>query len=203
MTLTTLSISTLFTFTLVPLGILVALAAASIPCILAPGARPVSAIKALYCYILQSVGVAMMTAGALPAVYGVLEKFSIGTERFSAEMYLALLVLFSLGGITFLWHEQMAERIDDASRRLPAILFWYTFKTLGNLLIILGILSFVFTMLLSRPLVGAWWITPVVTLLYGILLSWCTRSPASSAQAFKMMPLHNGMKTAIVGKKKK
>lgn len=203
MTLTSLSVSTLLTFTLVPLGILVGLAAASIPCILSPGARPVSAIKALYCYVLQSVGVALMTTGALPAVYGVLEKFTTGDERFSAEMYLALLILFSLGGVTFLWHEQMAERIDDGSRRIPALLFWYTFKTLGALLTLLGILSFLFTMLLTRPLVGPWWITSIVTILYGVLLSWCTRTPAASSQPFKMMPLHGAMKIATAAKGKR
>lgn len=202
MILTALSMPTLFTFTLVPIVTFVALAVAAIPCILAPGARPAGAIKALYCYVLQAVGVSLMTAGALPAVYGVLEKFSIGAERFSAEMYFALLILFSAGGVTFLWHEQMAEKIDDASRRVPALLFWYAFKTIGNLLILLGMLMFLFTMLLTRPLVGAWWITPVVVLLYGILLSWCTRVPSGSAQTFKLMPLH-GMKIATAAKKKR
>ncbi|NOS68137.1 MAG: hypothetical protein HOO67_07320 [Candidatus Peribacteraceae bacterium] len=202
MVLTSVSVSTLFTFVLFPLGVFVALAVALIPCLLSPGARLGGAIKALYCYILQTVGVAMMTAGALPAVYGVLEKFSTGGERFSAETYLALLILFSVGGIVFLWHEQMAERVDDASRRVPALLFWYTFKTIGNLLILAGVLSLLFTMLLTKPLVGAWWITPVVTFLYGLLVSWCTKSPTTS-QNFRLMPLHAGMKIATVAKGKK
>lgn len=202
MVLTAVSVSTLFTFVLVPLGVLLGLSVALIPCLLSPGARVGSAMKALYCYVLQTVGVAMMTTGALPAIYGVLEKFSTGGERFSAETYLALLILFSVGGIVFLWHEQAAERVDDASRRVPALLFWYTFKTIGNLLVLAGILSLLFTMLLTQPLVGAWWITPVVTFLYGLLVSWCTKTPASS-QAFRLMPLHGGMKVATAKGKKK
>ena len=202
MILYALSVSSLFTFGLLPIGILLAFAIALIPCLLTPGAKIGASMNALYCYVLQAVGVAMMTAGALPAVYGVLEKFSDGMERFTAEAYLALLILFSCGGITFLWHEQIAERIDDASRRVPALLFWYTFKSLGCLLILIGVLSLLFTMLLTHPLVSTWWITPVVMLLYGLLLSWCTRSPASSPQGFHLMPI-GGMKTVIAGKKKK
>ena len=202
MVLTSESLSLLFTFLLLPLAVMITLAVGLIPCMLSSGVRAGSAIKALYCYVLQTVGVAMMTAGALPAVYGVLEKFGNGAERFSAEMYLTLLILFSMGGIVFLWHEQAAERIEDASRRVPALLFWYTFKTIGAVLILVSVLSIVFTMLLTQPLAGSWWITPVVTLLYGLLLSWCTKTPATS-KSFRMMPIHAGMKVATAGKKKK
>lgn len=198
---TAVSISTLLPFLLFPLAVMLTIAIALIPCLLSPGVRIGSAIKALYCVVLQTVGVAMMSAGALPAVYGVLEKFATGAERFSAEMYLALLILFSIGGVVFLWHEQMAERIDDASRRVPALLFWYTFKTIGNLLILAGLLSLLFTMLLTQPLVSTWWMTPVVTVLYGLLLSWCTKTPATS-KTFRLMPLH-GMKIATAKGRKK
>ena len=204
MTLTAVSISSLYPFLLIlcPLTLMVALALALIPCMHAPGARMASSIKALYCYVFQSVGVMMMTAGALPAVYGVLVKFSTGVERFSAESYLSLLLLFTVGGITFLWHEQIAERIDDASRRLPALLFWYTFKIIGNLLLLLGALAFIFTMLETKPLTGSWWITPLITFLYGMLVSWCTRTPANSG-AFKLMPINGGMKHVTAGRGKK
>ncbi len=202
---TAVNVSTLFPLLLVlvlfPLAVMLTIAVALIPCLLSPGVRIGSAIKALYCVVLQTVGIGMMTAGALPAVYGVLKKFSTGAEQFSAEMYLALLILFSIGGVVFLWHEQMAERIDDASRRVPALLFWYTFKTIGNLLILVGLLSFLFTMLLTQPLVGTWWMSPVVTVLYGLLLSWCTKTPATS-KTFRLLPLH-GMKVATAGKKRK
>lgn len=198
---TTVSVSTLLTVIAFLLGVMIAFSVALIPCILSPAVRINSAIKALYCYVLQIIGVAMMTAGALPAVFGVLERFSTGDEIFSAEMYLVLLILFSIGGVVFLWHERMAERVDDASRRVPALLFWYTFKTIGSLLILVGFLSLIITMLMTRPLTGAWWIVPVVTMLYGLLLSWCTRTPASS-KAFRLIPLHE-MKVASAAKKKK
>ena len=201
MILTALSVSSLLTFVLLPLGVLLALSVALIPCLIAPGVKLGSAMKALYCYAMQCLGISMMTAGALPAVYGVLEKFSIGAERFSAEMYLSLLILFSAGGVTFLWHEQVAERIDDASRRVPALLFWYSFKAIGYVLSLIAALSFLFTMLLIRPLETTWWITPIVILLYGVLLSWCTRWP-KTISSFKSMPMNGAKHVAVKGKKK-
>ncbi len=200
MILSALSVSSLLTFVLLPLGVLLVLSLALMPCLMAPGAKMGSSMKALYCYSMQCLGISMMTAGALPAVYGVLEKFSIGAERFSAEMYLSLLVLFSAGGVTFLWHEQTAEKIDDASRRVPALLFWYSFKSIGYVLTLIAALSLLFTMLLIRPLGVSWWITPVVIFLYGLLLSWCTRWPSVST-TFKSMPIH-AAKHAVKGKKK-
>lgn len=197
------SVSSLLTFVLLPLGVLLVLSVALVPCLIAPGAKVGSAVKALYCYVLQCIGIAMMTAGALPAVYGVLEKFSIGVERFSAEMYLSLLMLFCCGGVTFLRHEQISEKIDDASRRVPALLFWYSFKAIGFILSVVSALLLLFTTLLLQPLNGTWWITPVVMLLYGLLLSWCTRWPAG-VSAFRSVPLHHGVSKhgTVKGKKK-
>ncbi len=203
MILSALSVSTLLTFILLPLAVIITFSIALIPCLFSQGAKVGAVIKALYSYLLQSVGIALMSAGALPAVYGVLEKFSLGVERFSAEMYLALLIVFSCGGLTFLWHEQVAERIDDASRRVPALLFWYTFKAIGFILMLAGLLSMIMTMLLTRPLAGAWWISPVVIFFFGLLLSWCTRWPITTATTFHSLPIHSGMKLAVAGKAKK
>lgn len=190
MNLTAVSLSSIFTLVLAPVGILVVLAIALIPCLMAPGVKVSGAVKALYCYVMQSVGIAIMTAGALPAVYGVLEKFSTGVERFSAEVYLALLLLFSVGGVTFLLHEQIADRVDDASRKVPALLFWYSFKAIGYMLCVFASLSFLFTMLLVRPLSGTWWMTSIVILCYGLLLSWCTRFPQAPSP-FRSQPVHS------------
>jgi hypothetical protein len=196
MILTALSVSSLFTFAFLPLLVLLVLAVAMIPTLLAPGAKIGAAAKALYCYVIQCIGVAMMSAGALPAVYGVIEKFSLGIERFSAEVYLALLILFSCGGITYLWHERLADKIDDTSRRVPALLFWYTFKVIGYVLMLGSLLSILSTMLLIRPLDGGWWILSVVLFFYGALLSWCTHFPSGKGSSFQMMPMTNGLKLA-------
>ena len=202
MILTPVSVSMLFPIAFFPLAVMLTIAVALIPCMLSPGARVGSAAKALYCVVLQVVGVAMMTAGALPALSGVLEKFITGAEQFGAQAYLYLLILFSVGGVIFLWHEQMAERVDDASRRVPTLLLWYTFKIIGALLMLFGLLSLLFTILQMQQQPGAWWITPLVTVLYGLLLSWCTKTPTESA-GFRLLPLHgNSLKPAGRGKRK-
>lgn len=189
MVLTAVSFSTLLYVVLLPLALLHVLALLIIPSILA-GAKVGGALKAIYCYLLQAVGISLMTAGALPAVYGVMEKFAIGAERFSAEMYLALLILFAAGGLTFLWHERMADQVDDGSRKVPALLFWYAFKLLGYFLILGSAISFLLTMLLSNGgLPSTWWISPIVILLYGLLLSWCTRSPSKQTEIFRSTPM--------------
>ncbi|MSR87284.1 hypothetical protein EXS70_03885 [Candidatus Peribacteria bacterium] len=187
--LTTFSAASLFTFIPLPIAIMMMMSVVLIPCLMAPGMKVGSCMKAIYCYMMQAIGVAMMSAGALPAVYGVLEKFSTGDERFSAEMYLALLILFSMGGVTYLLHEQVAEKIDDASRRVPALLFWYSFKVIGTLITLVSVLSFLLTMLLFRPLEGSWWLSTIVMLLYGLLLAFCTRWPQSSS-SFRTAPIH-------------
>lgn len=184
-------VPTLLLLALLPAVGAVLLALILVPSLLLPGARPSACAKAAYCYLLQAGGIVLMTAGGLPAVYGVLEKFSLGIENFSARMYLALLILFACGGSTFLWHERIAERIDDASKKIPALLFWYTFKLLGYVLTLTSGLSLFLTMLLSRPpLSPTWWTASLVTLLYGMLLSWCTRTPAPAPQQFKSAPMH-------------
>lgn len=202
MILTDVGVSTLFAFLLFPTAVMFVMSIALIPCLLSPGIRIGSAIKALYCYIMQTIGVAMMTAGALPAIYGVLDKFSAGADRFSAEVYLTLVIFFSIGGVIFLWHEQMTGHVDDESRMVPALLFWYTFKAIGNVVILIGLSSFTFMMLLTKSLDGSWWIIPVIAVLYGLLLSWCTKTSSVPSGDFSLVPLR-GAKATAAGKRKK
>jgi hypothetical protein len=202
MVLTAVSFSTLLYVVLLPLALLHVLALLIIPCLLA-GGRIGAAMKAIYCYLLQAVGISLMTTGALPAVYGVIEKFSVGAERFSAEMYLALLILFATGGLTFLWHERIADKIDDASRKVPALLFWYSFKLLGYFLVVGSAISLLVTMLLTRGAMPAtWWISPIVILLYGLLLSWCTRSPSVKQETFRTMAVAGATPAKTKAKRK-
>lgn len=195
MILSALSVSALLYLVLLPAAVIHLLAVLLLPCLLSPGAKASACAKAAYCYLMQIVGVILMTIGALPAVYGVFEKFALGVERFSAEMYLALLILFSAGGFVFLWHERVAERIEDASKKIPALLFWYTFKIIGMLLMLASALHLVLVMLLTgAQLVAGWWITSSVLLLYGALLSWCTRTPVKMSPPAAFTPAPMGKK---------
>lgn len=171
--------------------------------LLAPGAKPAGVGKAVYCYSMQAFGIFLMSAGGLPALYGVTEKLALGIETYSTETYLALLLLFAAGGLLFLWHEQLAEKIDDASGAVCAVLFWFTFKAVGLVLALFSGLSLLLTMLLVRPLPAEWWVEPLILLFYGLLLSWCTRMPREEIQGFKSSPMMTVTRSVMPVKKKK
>ena len=162
-----------------------------IPSLLGAGARPGAVAKAIYAYMLQAAGIALMTIGGLPAIHAVIERTVMGFERFTPEIYVALLVLFAAGGLTFLWHERMAEGIDPVSRRIPATIFWYSWKLAGFLLMLASALVFFLMMLLAREsfAVGGW-LMPFLVFIFGMLLSWCTRSQALSPVSFQSMSVH-------------
>lgn len=134
-------------------------------------AKPRDVVKAAYCYLLQAVGIFLLTAGALPAVYGVLARV-----EYDSRIYIALLLLFTAGGLTFLWHDTLVRDIDESSRAVPAAIFWFTVKFVGFVSALVSILSLLTSMLLTpTPLTDTWWVMPVLFLLYGLVLSWATR----------------------------
>lgn len=142
-----------------------------IPAIHVAGAKPMNACKAIYCYTLQIIGIFMMSLAGFPAVYGVLAEVMYD----DSDAYLALLLVFTAGGLIFLWHDAMARTIDTASRSVPQAIFTFTFRLVGVLAASLAILSLFLTMLLSDgSLDPFWWIQPMIFLFYGLILSWCT-----------------------------
>lgn len=186
MVLFSLNTTSLLLLVLLPVALLQVLLLILLPALHAPGARASGVLKATYSYAMQGIGIVLMTVGALPALHGVIEKFVTGVEQLSAQAYMALLIIFCAGGGTFLWHERMAEGIEDASQRVPALLFWYSFKIIGFVLVLFSAGSLVFTLLLEPyDLDVTWWITPTVFLAYGLLLSWCTRMPQGIGASFK------------------
>ncbi|MBI3619420.1 hypothetical protein HY213_05310 [Candidatus Peregrinibacteria bacterium] len=154
-------------------GVLELLTLGFIPALLQRDAAPKLVGKAIYCYLMQMFGILLMTLSGLPAVGSVLAGLS-----YSSSVYLALLIIFTLGGLIFLWHENVAHTIDDASRAVPFAIFYYTFKTVGFVLMSSTVLFLILTMLLHQTeLDPTWWVSPVLFFLYGILLSWSTRWP--------------------------
>lgn len=145
---------------------------------------------------MQALGVLLLTFGGLPAVYAVLEKLATSYDRFTTEMYVALLIVFAAGGITYLWHETVAARIDQPSKRVPAAIFHILWKAGGYLFLLGSVLYFFLTMLLAREsFVGTWWILPTILFFYGILLSWLTRDINPPPLKFHSAP------TSMAGRK--
>lgn len=170
---------------LIPLALLQLFALLFIPSLLVAGARASEVAKAIYCYLLQTVGILLMTGSGIPAVHAVVTRASV-----SGPSYLALLLLFIGGGVTFLWHEHLALSVDRASRSVPFATFWYTWKTIGYLAILFSLLYVLATVVLLAPVLRAqWWVLPVVFLGYGLLVAWCTRGPLADAFHFQSSSL--------------
>lgn len=171
----------------VPLVILHLVAMLFIPVMVSgTGAKVMSSGRAIYCYLLQALGILLMTIGGLPAVYGVLAR-----EPYDSSTYLALLIVFSAGGLTFLWHDHLAHTVDSASRSVPHAIYFFTFKVIGYLLTLLSAVSLLLTMLLgTQDPRGNWWVMPVLLLFYGLLLSWCTRQETETmSKPFQSSPM--------------
>ncbi len=176
-----------------------------IPSMLYPGAKPWAVGKAAYCYVLQFVGVFLMSIGGIPAVYGVVQKLIIPQVSFTTQTYLALLLVFAVGGLTFLWHEHMALTIDDASRKVCASIFLFTIKLIGYFLMMFSALSILLTMLFAGKTLGVVLpVMPLILFFYGLLLSWSTRSPWTGPKTFHSSPMVGSMHAAMrPGAKKK
>jgi len=156
---------------ILPLLVVIALALLYIPSMMQHGAKARNVGEAIYCYIMQTTGILLMTVGGLPTLYSVLTG-----RGFSAFAYIGLLAIFAIGGAVFLWHDYQTEQIDQASKAVPASIYFFTFKILGHLITIFSGLSIVLTLVLGSSAESEWWMIPTLMFFYGLLLAWCTSS---------------------------
>ena len=147
-----------------------------------PGAKPKGVGQAIYTYIMHGTSVLLMTIGALPTVFSVFAGVA-----YTGRTYIALLLVFACGGLLFLMQDQETHNLDSASRSVPEALYMTTLKVIGNLLAVLSTLSIFLSIVLASFQPG-WWVTPFVLLLYGLLLSWCTRG-SHDWELFKTMQM--------------
>lgn len=172
---------------LVPLLIAQMFALFLLPCMM-KGGRPQELAKAVYCYMAQTVGILLMTIGGLSAMISVL-----GNRELSGGTYVGLLFVFAVGGIAYLYHDNMLATIDAASRSVAEALFHYTWKFIALLIVLFASLSFLLELLLqdqnSEPY---WWVTNVVLIFYGVLLAWSaahSTSGSSRGGSFQSSPM--------------
>ena len=133
------------------------------------GAKPKSVGEAIYCYVMHAVSVLLMTIGALPTVFSVFAGVA-----YTGRTYIALLLVFACGGLLFLMQDQAVRKLDAASKAVVEAIYMTTLKVIGNLMALLSAISIFLSIVLAAFQPG-WWVTPFVLLLYGLLLSWCTR----------------------------
>lgn len=134
------------------------------------GSTPRLIGDAIYAYCMHAASVLMMTIGALPTVFSV-----FGGVAYTGRTYVAFLLVFLCGGILFLVQDQAIRTLDSASKAVIEAIYTTSLKIIGNLLALVSGVSLFLHMILSSTQEG-WWVTPFVLLLYGLLLSWCTKS---------------------------
>lgn len=134
-----------------------------------PGAKPKNVGEAVYCYIMHGVSVLLMTIGALPTVFSVFAGVA-----YTGRTYIALLLVFACGGLLFLIQDQATRSLDSASKSVVEAVYMTTLKIIGNLMALMSGISIFLSIVLASFQPG-WWVTPFVLLLYGLLLSWCTK----------------------------
>ncbi len=160
-----------------PLGTLLLFTLIFIAALLRPGTQPAAIGKAIYNHVLQALGVGLMSISGIPACYAVIEQLVMGQERFTTEIYVALLVLFATGGLLFLWHEESSEAVSPSQAVVSAI-FLSMYRLIGMCLVVIFGLSMVLTVLFDgNRAVPSWWIMPGLLFLFGVLLSWCVPWP--------------------------
>lgn len=154
----------------VPLLVILGLTLLYLASLAYPGAKPKGVGEAIYCYLLHGISVMLMTIGALPTVYSVFASVS-----YYGRTYVGLLLVFACGGLLFLIQDQAVRTLDSASKAVVESVYMLTLKIIGNVLTLLTALSILLNVVLGSYKEG-WWVTPFVLLLYGMLLSWTTRT---------------------------
>lgn len=154
-----------------PLLVLHIFALFFIPSLLKEGTSNVTEIgKAAYCYLAELLGLLLLTIGGLPTMYSVLAGRPLSDAK-----YVALLLIFAVGGLIYLWHDSLVESVNASARKVPSALFFFTVKLIGFLAVTFSALSLLLTIILQQgPLPQDWWVMHTVVFIYGVLIWWCT-----------------------------
>lgn len=131
--------------------------------------KPSQKLRVLYCHMMEFLGVLLMTAGALPALYAV---FSM--QPLSQIAYVGLLLVFAAGGLLFLWHDARLQEIEANARETADALFLNVWKLTGVLVVVFTGLSLLLRLMLSTGNNDAWWVMHLTMFLYGLVLCWFT-----------------------------
>ncbi|MBI3336341.1 hypothetical protein HYZ98_02120 [Candidatus Peregrinibacteria bacterium] len=169
---------------LLPLVLLQFLALLLIPTLLHHKGDAIEVGKAIYCLLLEGLGLILLTAGGIPTVYSVLSG-SLLQDR----QYLALLLIFAAGGLLFLWHDHLMHSVDKSVRALPQAILFFAVRLVGIGAIVFSILSLVLSVILHQEtLEQNWWVLHTIVFIYGAFLWWCTSFDHLGKDLFKAGP---------------
>lgn len=161
----------------------------AIPALLRPGLKTFDVGRALFSYTSQTVGILLMSIGGLPTLFSVLTN-----QALTNGTYTALLIVFAVGGLTYLWHDAALLRLDPAARAVPRMVFACAWKFLGLLIVLLALLSLVLRFaFMGPPLTQNFWIMHLILVFYGVLLTHISIAPAP------LRPSHGFQSQAMAG----
>lgn len=135
-------------------------------------AKPQAVGEAVYCYLVQSVGIVLMSIGAVPTLYSVFSRTPL-----QSLTYAALLFVFSIGGLIFLWHDYLAGRLPAPSCAVPKAIYLSTWKFIGFTLLVFSLLSVILNILLRSILPSSSITLHGILALYGLVLWWGAQCP--------------------------
>ncbi len=128
-------------------------------------ARPHLQVRVIYCHLAQTLGILLMTAGALPAIYAV-----FAPQPLDQMTYLGLLLVFCIGGLTYLIHDTSLRAIDRATRAVADAIFFHIWKLTGLLIILFTGLSLALRYMMDMQNAHEWRVMHLTMLLYGLVL---------------------------------
>ena len=164
---------------LLPLMAIQLFALLTIPCLLRPGSRPIDCGRALFSLISQTASIILMTLGGLPTLYSVLT-----TQPLTSSTYTALLLIFAIGGIVYLWHDAVLHRLDASVTAIPRMIFGCSWKLIGLMTVLLSVLSLTLRLVLQTDVIGQnLWILHLILIVYGMLLTFVSMGPATAPHA--------------------
>lgn len=157
-----------------------------IPSVIKSNAKTEEIGKAVYCFLSEGLGLILMTIGGIPTLYSVLAQSPLHDTQ-----YIALLLVFAVGGFTYLWHDHLLKNVSVAARAVPYTIYFSAIKFLSLAMVLFATLSLLLKVtLIEESLEPHWWIMHTIVLFYGLILWWCTRSNLETTSSpFRSTPL--------------
>ncbi len=157
-----------------------------VPAFMRSSARPMDIARAAFHCLAQSVGIVFMIAGSLPALQVV-----ISGQALNPTTYMALLLVFAVGGLLFLWNEVQLKEMSVASKEIPETLYFYTWKFIGLVAVLVSGLSMALNLLLMpESFMDGSWMAHVILFFYGMLITFFTlsRPHITAAAPIRIVP---------------
>jgi len=146
--------------------------------------KPQETGRAIFGHMMLAVGALLMCLSAITALMGIL-----GQNTFTTEVYLGLVLIFTAGGLLYLWHDYRLREVSQECKRVPGIIYFFTMKAIGQLALVLSVLYLALSVTLGDNQADRWWSMPLAVFLFGFFLTWLTgeaapkRTPVKAAAA--------------------